>query len=304
MSNLRLIMGTRGSRLALAQTNAIAEQVRRCLPSVDVEIRVVKTMGDLDRKTPFVGFANTGLFVKEIERLLLDEAIDLAVHSMKDVPTEMDDRLILGATPAREDARDAAISREGRRLAELPPDAVVGTSSPRRRAQVLRMIPDVRVEELRGNVDTRLRKLDEGRYDCIILAMAGLKRLGLAERVTEAFDIEAMIPAPGQGALAIQSRKGDARLNQVMDALNVPAVEAAVRAERAFLARLGGGCQLPIGAHAERKADRLALRGCVSDPDGKRFFQGRIAGSPSDPEALGAKLARQLLDRGASSVLQ
>lgn len=304
MPRLKLILGTRGSRLALAQSNATADAIRGKCPSVNIDIRIIKTTGDIDRTRPFASFGNTGLFVKEIEQLMLDEEIDLAVHSMKDVPTEMDDRLTLGAVPGREDPRDALLSRKGTSLQDLPEDAVIGTSSPRRRALVWRQRPELRLEELRGNVDTRIKKLDEGQYDAIILAVAGLTRLGLADRVTEAFDVETMVPAPGQGALAIQVRKADDRLTEILHALDVPVVAAAVRAERAFLARLGGGCQMPIGAFASVEDGRIALTGYVSDPEGKLCFQGKRIGSQTEPEAVGTQLAEQLLAEGASSVVR
>jgi len=302
-SNLHLVIGTRGSQLALAQANATADALRARCPGARVELREVTTRGDRDRSTPFSNFGATGLFVKEIERQLIDGAIDLAVHSMKDVPTEMDERLAITAVPAREDARDALISRERLALAALAPAAVVGTSSPRRRAQLLHLRADLRIAELRGNLDTRLRKLEEGRYDAIVLAMAGLKRLGLANRVTHAFDIEKMLPAVGQGALALQTRRDDPRVTVAVKTLDVPEAAAAVEAERAFLARLGGGCQMPIGAHATVKGADLALIGCISDPDAKRCFRGRRNGDITNAAAVGEALAEQLLTEGADAIV-
>jgi len=302
-SNLHLVIGTRGSQLALAQANATADALRARCPGARVELREVTTRGDRDRSTPFSNFGATGLFVKEIERQLIDGAIDLAVHSMKDVPTEMDERLAITAVPAREDARDALISRERLALAALAPAAVVGTSSPRRRAQLLHLRADLRIAELRGNLDTRLRKLEEGRYDAIVLAMAGLKRLGLADRVTHAFDIEKMLPAVGQGALALQTRRDDPRVTVAVKTLDVPEAAAAVEAERAFLARLGGGCQMPIGAHATVKGADLALIGCISDPDAKRCFRGRRNGDITNAAAVGEALAEQLLTEGADAIV-
>ncbi len=301
--SLRLVVGTRGSKLARAQTEMMCAEIRRRSPQVELVIREVKTTGDRDQHTPLVGFPGTGVFVKEIEQLLLAGQIDLAVHSMKDVPTVMDDRLTIVAVPPREDARDAMISRERLKLAQLRPGAVVGTSSSRRRAQLLRVRRDIRMEELRGNLDTRLRKLDEGQYDAIVLAVAGLSRLGWRERVTEIFDAEFMIPAPGQGALAIQARRDDSRVVAAGGALNDPATAAAVRAERAFLGRLGGGCHVPIGAHAEVKAGEIQLAGHVSDPLGEKCFRGRLSGGMADAEAVGTRLAEDLLSQGASAVL-
>jgi len=298
-----LILGTRGSELALVQANATADAIRKKCPGTDVEILIIKTAGDIDRTTPFVGFGSTGLFVKEIEQQLIDSKIDLAVHSMKDVPTLMDERLTIGAVPKREDARDAGISKDGRKLADLPQGAIIGTSSPRRRAQILRQRPDVEVRELRGNVGTRLRKLDEGQYDLILLAVAGLTRLGLADRITQKFDFEQMLPAPGQGALAIQVRKNDPRTADVMKTLNLPNVAAATEAERMFLDKMGGGCQLPAGALATMDGDKLLLKGYISDSDGKQCFEGQLVGEASEPTALGITLAEKLIAQGASAII-
>ena len=298
-----LTIGTRGSQLALIQANAVAEEMRRRVPHVEIGICEIRTKGDRDQRTPLQEFQGTGLFVKEIEKALLVRTIDVAVHSMKDVPTEMDERLTIGAVPPREDARDVLISRAGLTLAELGEGAIVGTSSLRRQAQLLRQRPDLQIKELRGNLDTRLRKLDEGQYDAIMVAMAGLARMGLSARATQILDIETFVPAVGQGALAIQVRKDDARTQEVVHALNCTASEMAVRAERAFLARLGGGCQIPIGAHGTIKDGALTLVGCVCHPRGERHFQDRLSGSVSGAESLGGQLAERLLEEGASSLL-
>ncbi len=300
---LHLTIGTRGSVLALTQARTVAAEIRRHSPGAITKIRVIKTQGDLDRSTPLSGFSGTGLFVKEIERSLLSGQVDLAVHSMKDVPTEIEPRLAISSALDREDARDVLISRSGLRLSELPPGAVLGTSSPRRRAQVLRTRQNLRIDELRGNINTRLQKLEQGQYDAIILAYAGLIRLGLGDSATEIFDVNTMVPAVGQGALAIQMRCGDACIAEKITALRVPSVETAVTAERAFLAELGGGCQKPIGAHAVVEGNQLTIVGYVSDPQGESCFQEQLAGSITEPQTLGAQLAGQLLKSGAAAIL-
>ncbi len=301
---LRLIIGTRGSVLALTQSRTVAAAIQRHFPDVDTQISVIKTQGDIDRSTPLSEFGGTGLFVKEIEQSLMSEQVDIAVHSMKDVPTEIDPRSVIVSALDRKDARDVLVSRGGLALSALSSGAVLGTSSPRRRAQVLRVRKDLRIEELRGNLNTRLRKLDEGRYDAIIVAYAGIIRLGLADNVTEIFDVNAMVPAVGQGALAIQMRCGDERVVEKIATLTTPSVETAVAAERAFLTELGGGCQKPIGAHAVVEGDQLTIVGYVSDPQGARCFQEQLAGSAAEPQILGARLAGQLLNSGAAAILK
>jgi hydroxymethylbilane synthase len=242
-----------------------------------------------------------GLFTREIEEALLAGRIDLAVHSLKDLPTALPEGLTLAAVPQREDARDAVV---GRRLCDLEPGARVGTSSLRRAAQLRRLRPDLLIEPVRGNVDTRLRRLAEGRYDAIVLALAGLRRLGWEERIAEILPLETMLPAVGQGALAIETREGDEVVRAACRPLEDPDTRRAVMAERALLAGLGGGCQVPIAAHAELSDGALRLRAVVISPDGAQAVRDEIRGAPEDAEELGSELARRLLTSGAQAILE
>ncbi len=298
-----LLLGSRGSKLALWQANFIKSALER-LADLEVRLEIIRTVGDKMTDVPLTqpGGAKA-LFTKEIEDALRDRRIDLAVHSLKDLPVELPAGLTLAAIPAREDARDAFISRHGESFAKLPSAARVGTSSLRRQVQLRRRRQDLRLEPLRGNLDTRLRKLDEGRYDAIVAALAGLKRMGWASRATEIFSVEEMIPAVGQGALAVEARADDAELLPLLARLTDPESEAAVGAERAFLARLGGGCQVPLAAHAEVKGERLRLVGVVVSTDGARAVRGVLEGSASDSETLGKTLAEKLLAEGAAEIL-
>jgi hydroxymethylbilane synthase len=279
-----MIIGSRGSALALWQ----ARWIQARLPGS--EILVIKTTGD-QIAGPAVP-AGKGVFTKEIEEALLDRRIDVAVHSLKDLPTEIDPRLALAAVPAREEVRDALV---GHTLASLPRQARVGTGSPRRASQLLHLRPDLRVENIRGNVDTRLRKLDEGQYDALVLAAAGLCRLGLATRIAELLSPEVMCPAIGQGALAVECRAGDRATIEAVAPLEDAAARAAVTAERALLAALGGGCRVPIGGTAWIENGRLHLAGVVASPDGSRVDRASLDGPVSDPAALGRRLAAELL---------
>ena len=291
-----MIIGSRGSPLALWQARWVAAQ----LPGA--EIAVIKTTGDKITDVPLAQVGGTkGLFIKEIEEALVEGRIDLAVHSLKDVPAQIDPRLIIAAIPAREDPRDALV---GRSLPELPKGARVGTSSLRRAAQLRHLRGDLQVEELRGNVDTRLRKLDEGRYDAIVLAAAGLSRLGLEGRIAERLDPEVMCPAIGQGALAIETRAGDGETRKLLAPLDDPSARAETTAERALLAALGGGCQLPLGGSARLAGDRLRLTAVVASPDGAELVRVTLGGPASDPAELGRRAAEDLLRRGADRILQ
>ena len=243
------------------------------------------------------------LFTKEIEEALLERRIDLAVHSLKDLPAELPAGLTLGAIPAREDARDALISRHGQKLSDLPAGARVGTSSLRRGLQLRRLRSDLSVEPLRGNLDTRLRKLDAGQYDAIVAALAGLKRMGWADRATQVFSVEEMVPAIGQGALAIEARADDKELLPGFNSLRDADTESATEADRAFLRRLGGGCQVPRAAHARVKQERLELAGVVISLDAARAVRGVDSGPQADAEAIGQRLAEKLLQDGARDIL-
>ena len=297
-----LSIGTRGSQLALWQ----AEHVRRLLrerTGADATIVIIKTAGDRAVDLPFGQVGTKGMFLKEIEDALLDGRVDLAVHSLKDVPTVLPAGLTLAAILEREDARDALISRTGVALDALPPGARVGTSSLRRQSQLRHYRHDLALAELRGNVDTRLGKLDRGDYDAIVLAKAGLDRLGLAQRISEILPPEVSLPAAGQGALAIEARADDAELIERLRALDHAETRASITAERALLAALGGGCQIPIGAWARVENGRLALDAAVLSPDGAECLRRQAAGRADRPEDLGHSLAAALMADGADRIL-
>ena len=297
-------LGTRGSALARWQTDHIAGLLQAAWPGLRTEVVVFRTQGDLilDKPLPLIG--GKGLFTAELEAALHGGDIDIAVHSLKDLPTEMPDGLTLGAIPARADVRDAVVSRDGRELADLPAGAVVGTSSRRRAAQLLRRYPHLRVADIRGNVDTRVRKaLDpDGPYDAALLAFAGLDRLEHTAVVTELLPLAIMLPAPGQGALAVQCR-ADARVLATLAPLDDADTRAAVTAERAFLHGLGGGCSVPVAAHARIEEDRLHLTGRVAAVDGSVLVEVTGSCAVNDAAELGASLAADALRRGADRLL-
>ncbi len=297
-----LVIGTRGSKLAMWQAQWIEQQLR-ALDTL-TQIQIIKTTGDkiTDIALAKVG-SKTGLkgvFTKEIEEALLDGRIDIAVHSLKDLPTEIDSRLAIGAIPERADPRDALV---GNRLGELEAGARVGTSSLRRAAQLRRLRPDVQVEDIRGNVDTRLRKLDEGQYDAVLLAAAGLERLGWQDRIAEILEPGVMCPAIGQGALAVQIRADDTATRKLVASLNDSVTQTAVTAERALLAALGGGCQVPLGGHARLDEGRLTLSAIVVSPNGTESVTTDVEGNAHEAEALGRKAANDLLAQGASEII-
>jgi hydroxymethylbilane synthase len=293
-----LVIASRGSQLALWQARWVEGQLAARGHACRIEI--IKTTGDKITGVPLAQVGGKGLFTKEIEEALLDGRADLAVHSLKDLPTELPAGLVLAAVPPREDPRDAIV---GRRLADLPPGAKVGTSSLRRAAQLRKLRPDLAVESVRGNLDTRLRKLDEGQYDAILLAAAGLKRLGWADRIAEILPPETMCPAVGQGALAVETRStGSGR--DACAALDDGPTRAAVIAERAVLAALGGGCQVPIGANATVADGRLRLRAIVASADGSELVHAESDGRAADAAAIGRALGEELLGRGARAILE
>jgi hydroxymethylbilane synthase len=292
---VKLRIGTRGSALALAQTMLVADALRE--RGHDVELIPIRTEGDhLQDETSIV--LVRGAFVGALERALAAGTVDLAVHSAKDLPTGEREGVSIAAYPPRGDARDALVTRDGAPLDRLPPGARVGTESPRRRAFLLQMRPDLEVVPVRGNVDTRLRKLEAGEVEALVLATAGLGRLGLSERVAQAFPLDVMVPAVGQGALAVQTRAADGESRWVR-ALDDAATRAAVVAERAFLAAMGGGCRAPFAAHARMMDGRLAAQGAALSPDGRSALHERAVGEPAEATALGAGLAERLLARGA-----
>ena len=301
----QLIIGSRGSRLALWQAEKARDALLRLNPGLQIRIEVIKTTGDV-KQDPLSVIGGKGVFTKELEDALLDKRIDIAVHSLKDLPTIVPERLSISAICEREDPRDALVLRADHRynsLRELPPGAVVGTSSQRRLAQLKSLRQDVVVKDLRGNVDTRVRKLDEGQYDALILASAGLIRLGLQNRISVAIEPSEMLPAVGQGAIAIEIRSDDEVASDATSKLNHRETELACRAERAFLRKLGGGCQFPIAAHATIVDDTLRLEGLVARPSGEEILRDRLAGERDEADLIGSQLAKQLLDRGAAELL-
>jgi hydroxymethylbilane synthase len=301
----RLTLGTRGSALARWQTDDVIRQLQSAWPELECRTHLITTSGDriLDRPLPEIG--GKGLFTEELESALRSGEIDLAVHSLKDVPIGNAPGLTLGAICARGDARDALISRHGWTLDTLPPGARVGTCSLRRSAQLLAARPDLTLLPLRGNVDTRLRLAAQGDYDAIVLAAAGVLRLGLGAHITEFLPLDVMLPAPGQGAMAVQCRAGDAA-RELVAAIDHAASRAAVAAERAFLQGLGGGCSAPVAAYAQSQISntqfQISMRGLAASTDGRRVI--RVRGNGADPLWLGAELARKALAQGAGELLQ
>ncbi|HYN87639.1 MAG TPA: hydroxymethylbilane synthase [Ardenticatenaceae bacterium] len=285
------IIGTRGSPLALAQTELVIAALCALHPGATFETRRITTRGDQIQDRPLSQVGGKGLFVKEIEEALLSGAIDMAVHSLKDLPAEQPAGLVIAAYPERADPRDVLVSRDGRPLAELAAGARVGTSSLRRSVQLQALRPDIEVANIRGNVDTRLRKLDEGQYDAIVVAAAGLDRLGLHDRATEFFEPAFFLPAPGQGALAVEVRAGAAEMLALLGALDHGPTRVTVEAERAFLQRLEGGCAVPFAAHARLDGDVLTLRGMLADEDGGNMVVASTRGPASRARRLGHDLA-------------
>ena len=303
----RLVIGSRGSKLALWQAEQAKARLHALFPEIDVSIDIIKTTGDV-KTDPLSVIGGKGVFTKELEDALLNGRIDLAVHSLKDLPTLLPDGLTISAICEREDPRDALVLRDdlkarGGSILNLPERAVVGTSSQRRVSQLKSLRPDVVVKDVRGNVDTRLRKLDEGQYEALILASAGLRRLELEHRIDAAISIEEMVPAVGQGAIAIETRADDTFTIETTGSLDHEETRSCCLAERAFLRSLGGGCQFPIAGHAIIEAEVLKLDGLVATPDGAKILRDQLSGSPNNPEELGQSLAQQLIERGANSLL-
>ena len=296
-------IGTRASLLATTQSTWTKNQIESRYPDVTVELVKIVTKGDKILDVPLAKVGGKGLFVKEIEEALLRKEVDLAVHSMKDVPAELPEELHLGIIPLREDPRDAFISNDYKSLSDLPQGAKIGTSSLRRRSQLAHLRPDLIIEDLRGNLDTRLRKLDEKMYDAIILATAGLNRLGMSDRITDYFSPEEMLPAVGQGALGLELRKDDVELLEGLSFLNDENTAVAVTAERSFLHQLEGGCQVPIGAYAEVDGDSVSLAGLVASVDGITIIKKSDSAACADAAKLGLNVANQLLDKGAREIL-
>lgn len=303
---MKLRLGTRGSRLALFQAELVKARLEELHPGLSVEIRILQTTGDRITDVPLAKIGDKGLFTKELDRAILSGEVQLAVHSLKDMPTVLVEGLALGAVLDREDPRDVLIPAPGRprTLAELPAGARIGTSSLRRRAQLRHLRPDLVVDDLRGNLDTRFGRLREGRFDAAILARAGVVRLGHEDMIGEVLDAPAWLPAAGQGALGIAVGSEDERTNEFLRPLDDPDARMTTAAERAFLRALEGGCQIPIGASARLEADRLRLHGLVAAFDGNPLLRDELAGDPAAPEELGRKLADNLLEQGAGEILR
>ena len=300
-----LRIATRKSQLALWQAEHVAALLRETHPGIEIELVPLVTQGDRIQDRTLAAIGGKGLFIKELEVALADRRADIAVHSMKDVPADLPGDLMIGAVLTRADPRDALVTTSGiERIEALPHGAVVGTSSLRRQAQLCALRADLRIEALRGNVDTRIRKLDAGGMDAIILACAGLIRLGLQSRITSRIDPDVCLPAVTQGVIGIECRRSDTRTLDLLRPLEDPATRLCMDAERAFAARLGGSCQSPIAAYAELAADRMTLRGLVAEPDGSRVLRESLSGSSEKPAALGEGLADLMLAAGAGALLE
>ena len=298
----QIVVGTRGSTLALAQTRQVVARLTEEWPETDFRLQTIQTRGDLEKG---VLKGNKGFFTSEIEQALLEKRIDIAVHSLKDLPTQNPEGLDIASIPRRVDARDVLVGRaDMKSLKDLPPGATVGTSSVRRKAFLRAFRPDLNVIDLRGNVDTRLNALGSGEYDAIIIAAAGLIRMDLRHRIDEFISTDIMLPAPGQGALALQTRIDDVLTVEVAYSINDPATDDRVSAERAFLEGLSAGCMAPVGALATLLGDILKLEGWVCAPDGSNLIQGSIEGDPSECEDLGLELAEDMLKQGAKSLIE
>lgn len=300
---MALRIGTRGSKLAVTQSEWVKEQITNQYPDLQVELVRIKTKGDRILDSPLSQIGGKGLFVKEIEEALLRKEVDLAVHSIKDVPADLPEGLRIMVYPKREDPRDAFISLNYKRLSDLPQGASLGTGSLRRSAQLLALRPDLRIIAMRGNVDTRLAKLETGDLHAIILASAGLNRLGLSNRIGSMLSIDELLPAIGQGALGLEMREDDEEQFALLHFLNDPITELTVRAERSFLKKLEGGCQVPIAGYARLNNDNLHLQGMVAELDGTKIIKDEISSTKEQPEEIGVMLAEKLLRAGADKIL-
>jgi hydroxymethylbilane synthase len=298
-----LRIGTRGSLLAKWQADFVRKQLFAAT-GAEAEIVIIKTTGDRMQQAPLTQIGGKGVFIKELEDALLEETVDLAVHSVKDIPTETPSRLCFPAVCRRDDVRDCVVSTNGATLSNLRKGARVGTSSLRRQAQVRHIWPDLDVRELRGNVDTRLRKVESGEYDAIILAKAGLDRLGWSQRITETLDPEVFMPAVGQGAIAAQARVNDAEAADALAKLDDAETRSAIICERALLAKLQGGCQVPVGAWARFERGELVLEACVCSVDGVQYVKQRATAAPDQAAELGEHMAQLLIDAGARNILE
>jgi len=300
----RIRIATRKSQLALWQAEFVAKSLKECHPGLEVELVTLTTQGDRILDSPLAKIGGKGLFVKELEQSMLRNESDIAVHSMKDVPVELPEGLHIPVVLEREDPTDAFVSNDYKCLDDLPEGAIVGTSSLRRRCQLAEIRPDLVINDLRGNVNTRLAKLDQGDYQAIVLASAGLRRLNMPERIRESLSTQVMLPAIAQGAIGIECRQGDSEVEALLAPLNHAETSIRVAAERAMNTRLNGGCQVPIGGYAEIEKDIIIVRGLVGRPDGSEMVHGVISGRPEDAAELGDVLGQDLLSRGAAEILQ
>jgi hydroxymethylbilane synthase len=301
---MHIKIGTRGSKLALAQANAVVESLKKTAPEITAEICVIKTSGDIMQDVSLAKIGGQGVFVKEIEEALLAGTIDLAVHSMKDVPGEIPEGLTFAAILPRGDVRDVLVARGNRKIEFMSRGARIGTGSLRRGAQIQSMLPDVTIVPLRGNIDTRLKKIETENLAGIILAAAGMKRLGYVEKITQYLPIELMLPAVGQGALGLQIRKTDSDLAEVLAKLNHTPTTAEITAERSFLRALGGGCRLPIAAFGKLEGSELCLEGLVAAPNGASVIRDKVRGGSNEAEELGKKLAAMIMEKGGNKLLK
>lgn len=297
-------IGTRGSPLALWQSAWVREALAGRSPRLEIELVIIKTSGDKIQDVPLADLGGKGLFVKEIEEALLEKRIDLAVHSLKDMPGELPQGLIIGAIPVREDPRDVLISRDRMLLKDIPGQKKIGTGSLRRKAQLLHFRPDLQIVPLRGNLDTRLKKLESEDLAGIILAAAGIHRIGLKDRISQYLDLDISLPAVGQGALALEIREGDLRLQELVDAIHHQATAICTQAERALLNRLQGGCQIPIAGHAWIQGQQIILKGLIAGLDGGKLIKDQLEGPLTDPTSLGIRLAERLLKAGGQEILE
>lgn len=300
----QIIIGTRGSKLALWQANYVEQRLREEYPGLQVIQKRISTKGDRILDVPLAKIGGKGLFTKELEEEMLSGSIDLAVHSLKDMPAKVPDGLMIAAVTKRLDPGDALVSNRFSSFSELPQGARVGTSSLRRRAQLLCVRPDLTMIDLRGNVNTRLRKLDEGEYDAIVLAVAGLKRLGFADRIREVLPQTMVLPAVGQGALAIETRADDKETRDMLAFLRDDETICCAEAERSFLARVEGGCQVPVGVYATAEGDDLKVEAVIASLDGRRSYRGTVNGAKANAAKLGKGLAEKLLNEGGAKILQ
>jgi hydroxymethylbilane synthase len=298
-----LTIGTRGSALALAQSNWVRDHLCRLFPNTEIKVEVIRTSGDRDKTSSLRAPATVGVFVKELEQALMDGKIDIAVHSMKDLPTQIPKELQIAAVPEREDTRDAIIAGQAKALSDLPNRSRVGTGSLRRQAQLLALRPDLNIMDIRGNLDTRLRKLEKGDFDAIVLACAGLKRLGLQDQISFRLNHKQMLPAPGQGALAIEIRRSDGQTKSIAEALNHGHTALAVSAERAFLENLGGGCNVPVAVYARIENDMLHMDALVASPDGRNLVRDSAKDKEENWKDSVATVTQQILSRGGRALL-